>query len=437
MSNKTIVLCLDVDDTLINYDHGILSFNGSAALWSDFLSRFRYDCNRAGCKLIIQIISAKQSGNVDATIQNIVKSLHHFLPARTRSGSRYESSAHEYYAMFHVDGFHIKKKIRCDQLYDCINHYRSIPGQSVVIPAIHICCRNVHGHTSKAKVMRQISEFFNVPAANMFLLDNDEGNRRDLETGAKGLTPRYTFISAQELWRLRKPADKNERDQACHQLLGVVQVILKQRIDDILAEEAVRSYLNTLVESVVETYCDIEKAPLDQPTNMPADKLSFFQPIQHSINVKHMTLHGAQPFICDAERVTEINHRISFKQFEQYLDFFHLKAQRKTARAGAGTAPTLQSAAEAAEQFHRRLLEAQITLFKSEDPIDSAQHVFVETCLAAIRDADKVLLTRGKWLLYGVNSKQSYVYQRNALLGFLAPLKISHSVESNGQFNQL
>lgn len=29
--------------------------------------------------------------------------------------------------------------------------------------------KSVHGQTSKAKVMQQISEFFNVPPANMFL----------------------------------------------------------------------------------------------------------------------------------------------------------------------------------------------------------------------------------------------------------------------------
>ncbi len=335
MSNKTIVLCLDVDDTLINRDDkGIISFNGSPELWSDFLTKLRLECKRAGCKLIVQIISAKVNGNVDRTIQNVVQQLHPFLPARTQSGNlKYESSALQYYAMFHVDGRDIKKIIRCDRIYDYINNYQPIPEQPIVMPAVHVCQRNVQGHTSKAKVMQQISEHFTVPAANMFLLDNDDSNRRDVETGAHGLTPHYTFVSAYELWRLRKSAASEERGKACQFILGALYSIIKCRIAVILEEEAVKHCVQKLVDDVVAANLVCEKSSLSAVRERSSGSCAFFQPAKYAIPIKRMVLHGSLPFICDEQQAIEVNRRLSLIHFDDYVVFFQKKAQRKATYA--------------------------------------------------------------------------------------------------------
>lgn len=419
MSHKTIVLCIDVDDTLINHNNGTLTFNGSVSLWSGFLSMLRNDCESAGYKLIIQIISAKKSGNIDSTIHFLMKHLQPCLPARTCSGTRYDSDPKYYNVMFHVQGRHIKKKIHLGRIYDYIDNYSSMVSDPILLPAIHICYCNNQGFTSKAKVMKQISEHFSVPPENMFLLDNDERNRRDIDSGAYG---RFSFVSAHDLGRLRDPAHTEQRNLACQTILSQLRALIKTHLVTMTDREAVQGCLQQLVEEVVAANQDYEKqfSVKDSTTNINA----FFHRSTREESIKQVNLYDASPFICSEQRKEEVITRLAAIGFDDYLVFFQNKAKRKAAHVSKGAKPHVQQIADAAERCYQGLLHAKINFFKSQESLAIAQQVFIEDCEAIIGEADKCLLKNTKtWWLNVEGNHASYAKNRNSLMRALEGLK--------------
>lgn len=187
--NSTIVLCIDIDGTLIDscqvHIHQV-HFTGSiknndADHWVRLLLCLQQVCAQLNVHFIVQIISAKISGQIDNTVDWVAKYLHTFLKPLNGDAqpieshcSDYDGIPTQYYAMCHRAANQTFKYL-CDNL--TVN--QELMGiQSIVddalLPPIHICFQNHPlGWSSKAMVMETISKHLGgIPRSNMIMLDN-------------------------------------------------------------------------------------------------------------------------------------------------------------------------------------------------------------------------------------------------------------------------
>ena len=402
---KIIVLCIDIDDTLINHQNGKISFNGTPAMWLEFLTNLQMHCESNGFKLVVQIISAKASGNVDCTVNLVVEHLFQFLTVLTEDANVwFPPSPFVYHAMFHVEHRQLKKKILHNSHMEYIDNYQPIADNSL-LPAIHICQRNVvsRNHTSKALVMRHISQHFNetVPASNLFLLDNDAYHKHDLESGIHA--PQYTFVSAYELQRLCL-FSAMERATACQQILANLDLIIKARITSILDAESIGLCVNLQDTGSIEIMDEV-------------NTIQLLRTSKHS-GLDRSNLHY------HTHRVDEITRILLSINFDEHLHFFGIKAGRKLARS-LPHVPRQNNeflVAQAATQLSSSLYQEKCNFINSYGPIDVAVLHFIDACTTAIGVADPLLMKPMTWASFFA-IRTPYTIKRNELMASFEQLR--------------
>ena len=207
---QTIVLCLDIDGTLIAQSDRAdkADFIGSeddnnASHWVNLLTRIKQRCAALNVHLIVQIITAKAAGGLDVTVDWVARYLHDFLKPLDKQGEWIDDdtipvsrgSPVQYYAMFHLDEEEPIKSL-CDNATLIFSTKQQDIINALLLPPIHVCYHNHPlGSTSKAMVMDTISKHFGevIPCDNMFLVDDFHGVESDLKTHQ----PAYQFISSQ------------------------------------------------------------------------------------------------------------------------------------------------------------------------------------------------------------------------------------------------
>ena len=174
---QTVVLCLDVDNMLINPQTspertGVYDINGENTLiyapnhnirlqptrWYTFLEKLQQICTSKGAELNVQIISAKMSGDADSTIDAIVTILYPFLkPMNTETKKLYDDTMPNQY-LYQVHGYKNIENKRKNNMYTSTNPTGSgFSEDDFALPSIHIVLHNSHsGITSKVKVMKHI-----------------------------------------------------------------------------------------------------------------------------------------------------------------------------------------------------------------------------------------------------------------------------------------
>jgi hypothetical protein len=248
----TIVLCLDIDETVMNSKtepYSLIDFNGvdtyaDASAWTNFLKKMIRYCEERFILLIIEFISAKTEAIPDDTVEFIVKYFHEFLHVLNKNGEPIPKS---YYPTHFILRRYLDENSQEDRLYIV----RRTKGDVKVdvkneLPPIHLCSNNQPGtkQLSKAWVMKAISEHFAepIPAKNMFMLDNDLGNLEDISSGAKGTTPCYQAVSSHELEKLMY-SSKSLRTLSCTVILKELEIRIMTRVAEISFEMQVTQYL--------------------------------------------------------------------------------------------------------------------------------------------------------------------------------------------------
>jgi len=369
---KTIVVCLDIDETLINTPTD--EFNGSVELWKSHLRRLKDYCRDHGLDFIVQIITAKP--HIDYLVDKVAYRLREFLPDYSADGTSVMHARldgiHEaiqpYYVMLYQDTIPQMAQRRRDRYGG-----EMVPvGDLSFLPAIHFCSGNQpEGAGSKALVMDYIRCYFQkkIPSTQLILLDNNVAMLWDAETGAQGATPAFEAVSAHELEQF-VDYSKATREQICRDILRrleckVVHVVDRQSARDVALEEE-----------------------RDDSTQSAATRL--------------------------LERM----------HFDEYLDFFTEKAKRKCAKSVARPNNVhARQIAVLANQLHARLERAKRDFLSSPDDTSVSLNDLIETCTSAITDADQQLNSKATSCL-GMSSffatRKAYCTQRDHFMAELA-----------------
>lgn len=213
---KVIVLCLDIDQTLLDtrnsIDTNCYYFNGGslendAEFWRELLEDLKRDCITARFEFFVHIITAKYQATVDYTISAVVYHLSDFL----------EIEANNYLCGLHLAFLHklphvfdgrrllrydaiqslgmVEDNILVKQRYTNLFYSNSIKSRVLplnvndylAIPKIHLPWYNQRHNTlgittSKGLVMQWIAAKYNIPKfywGNLILVDDDPGYCRD------------------------------------------------------------------------------------------------------------------------------------------------------------------------------------------------------------------------------------------------------------------
>lgn len=261
---KTIIICLDLDETLINSStkpSHLIDFNGSSrygdpSAWLAFLTEIKRHCELYGFQLIVQIISVKKGGVpsdlVDVAALHLSPFLHNLdkkgrIVSHPKVTSRFPveyPGAHTHYCFMTHLGWHPKKYAKPIQevYWEKIRFSGGgllTVNDEEILPPIHLCYDNYAKNCfSKALVMQIISEHFYepIPAGNVFLLDNDLSNIKEVQTGSNGLTPCYQAMSAHALEALKYDS-KELRTIACLDILERFKNKILSRVSAILADD--------------------------------------------------------------------------------------------------------------------------------------------------------------------------------------------------------
>ena len=162
-----LVLCLDVDQTWVDYDSGQCV---DASIWFDLIKKTYSHCIEHRIGFVLQVITEKSYEDTDDTVNRIVKYLSSVLE-QTPNGYAPEIRL---YANFEVQDASFLSPMRDDEL-DCSlvmdeDHTEDL---DTLLPAIHIFFGS---YPSNADVMHWLSEYLGgAPAENMFFLDDGLG----------------------------------------------------------------------------------------------------------------------------------------------------------------------------------------------------------------------------------------------------------------------
>ncbi len=250
---NTICLCLDVDQTIMNSEYcddlgNAFDINGEdqkinmhlydlkthkPTLWYSSLFELKKMCAAKGVNLEIHIISAKMSGNIDDTIDAVVKILYPLLLPNVINGTMiYHQMPNRYiYQTYLVTESKVKyaNNSLCNG-YDPLFVEGDYHNQNI-LTNIHIPYGNDPvGATSKAAVMQRIEMQLRLqgkqPVA-MILVDDYPGYGPAVSNSNKIGNCRYSFISACELEH-RQHAPMIHRIEATLDLLAAIQSEIAQ-----------------------------------------------------------------------------------------------------------------------------------------------------------------------------------------------------------------
>ena len=164
----TIVLCLDIDATVLNSKtkpYSLIDFNGTdayadASPWTDFLKRMERFCEERSILFIVQFISAKKGAIPDDTVAIIAKYFHEFLHVLNRNGEPIPKSYHPTHFILRR---YLDENAQEDRVYVAGNTKGDVKVDvKGELPPIHLPSKNKPGTKtmSKAWVMKVISEHF-------------------------------------------------------------------------------------------------------------------------------------------------------------------------------------------------------------------------------------------------------------------------------------
>jgi hypothetical protein len=251
MNEKTIVLCLDIDETVMNSKTKparLVDFNGSekyndATAWLRFLEETHSLCQANGFSFLVQIISSKSDALPDTTVDDVMSHLSKFLSVLDDEGNPVDIDLpkNQYMIRRYLKNNRqedISTKIRGTEDDICV-----ITNTSHLLPPIHLCSNNKPGFpaSSKAWVMRAIRKHFSdvFPSMNMFLLDNSSFQLAEASTGSDGAIPCVQVVSAGRLEENVSSdyRDKLKRKDVCLQILAECKRRIIQRIEFLKKQE--------------------------------------------------------------------------------------------------------------------------------------------------------------------------------------------------------
>lgn len=251
MNNKTIILCLDIDETLMNSRTrpiSLVDFNGSddyddASEWCHFLEDLHNYCQAKGFLLIVQIISAKQNALPDSTVDQVMRHLGRFLPLLDKYG---DPIAVDLPKGQYLIRRHLKNNSQQDISTTIGGNIADINmafNVADMLPSIHLCSGNKPGTliSSKAWVMKSIREHFQnaIPSLNMFLLDNSLFQLADVTLGSEGALPCFQAVSAARLEDDTSSSHeaKLKRTKICWEILDDCKQRIASRMDYLIGLE--------------------------------------------------------------------------------------------------------------------------------------------------------------------------------------------------------
>lgn len=198
INKKRIILCLDIDQTIFSHDcpEEVLDYNGSDSFddpsaWVNLLSEMKAYCEAHSFELVVQIVTAKSG--VDLLVCRAFYALESFLLPFNKYGkaTRPFDDPTEGYASQDLPLYFIQ---HWDMVKRCKpkNKPETLVTDDMLLPPIHIC-----GSRSKASAIKYIADHFleETPAENIFLLDDQEFNLRDIQRPPYG----YQGVSAYRL----------------------------------------------------------------------------------------------------------------------------------------------------------------------------------------------------------------------------------------------
>lgn len=237
MNHKRIILCLDIDQTIINSNapDNLVDINGSdyyddATPWISFLTNIKALCEQQSFQFFVQIITAKD--RVDIHTERVFNALHPFLLPLNQHGEVVhteraiqfvEPTAGYVPTQFHYTDHQAERQHRLASTTRLDFNERI---ESDLLAPIHIC-----GLTSKAEAMKYIAEYFHdiTPAKNVFLLDDQMWNIEDVQQPAYG----YQGVLANKLRELEH-GTKEARTLACHEIFATLKNKIEARIQAIM-----------------------------------------------------------------------------------------------------------------------------------------------------------------------------------------------------------
>ena len=253
MNNRRIILCLDIDQTIMN-SHASLDLtdiNGSnnyndASAWINFLTEIKMYCEARSFQFFVQIITAKNIA--DIMVQRVFNHLHPFLLPLNKQGEVKPTKV--ILKFIPTEGFVSEKNapfyyMQHENMTKRLSSKNDTFIDDDLLPPIHLCRYNLVSKKlcpsksfvqdwSKALVMKHIAEYFLeiTPAENMFLLDDHMRNINDVQKPYYG----YQGVSAEALRQLEH-GTKAARTTACKKILAELGKTIQARVDFILDNE--------------------------------------------------------------------------------------------------------------------------------------------------------------------------------------------------------
>lgn len=310
MNKKTIILCLDIDETLMNSKtkpDSLVDFNGSdkyddASTWFHFLKDLHLHCQINGFLLVVQIISAKRNALPDSTVDQVMSHLGQFLPMLDEDGEPVDLDLSK-------GQYLIRRYLRNNSQQDISTKrggnekdIRMVLNVSDILPPIHLCSGNKPGTlaSSKTWVMKSIREHFHniVPSMNMFLLDNSPFQLAEAITGSEGAINCVQAVSAARLEEDVSSSyeSKLNRKKICLKILQDCKQRIVQRIDFLKA-----------LESKMQAESHSEPFPVLPPLHLVRKMANLnlhFKPDEQSVSSKTSLAQKADAVRLAPERTT-------------------------------------------------------------------------------------------------------------------------------------
>jgi hypothetical protein len=256
MSNPILVLAIDLDYTIVNSrtsDFNNIDYNGTTTdangklksndshMWLYYLNIIMTAAENRGFTLVPLLLTAKKDGVPDFLVARVAQALQSVMRPRTKNGIPTPISADDptYYAMRHIDENCYKVQIPyapdANSGYE-IDMYQTVmyANHTDLIAPVHICYNNTKDGlekiTSKTAVLNIIKQYFNIPSANVFLLDDEAMHQTNARKAG------YNTINAGNLSILRRHTVQ-ERADACREILKETQSRILERITQLQAQK--------------------------------------------------------------------------------------------------------------------------------------------------------------------------------------------------------
>lgn len=204
MFQKIILLAFDIDDTIIDASlPDEIQYIGDSKQWRQGIEALQKECAPKDILLIPVLVTSKVSEEPDSTVDFLLAEMGDLFCGREPTGQPYNSNRpqDQYTAMRHLQG-----RI-CHEAYNNadsrFNRIASLDpmaleeGENNIFPPVHIVGATHKEGPSKAHALHHIAQFYQVAPENVFLIDDQEYNRKNLkERFGDTAVPIYQFIKS-------------------------------------------------------------------------------------------------------------------------------------------------------------------------------------------------------------------------------------------------